>query len=84
MDLKGVPDELLKAELARREKKKSTYRPIPLANPDLSKLVTLTEIHIREIADGESEDSDSPHYIYEEVMQALYGPNVFEWINAEH
>jgi hypothetical protein len=81
-DLLDASDEQLRAELARRAKIAKSYRPIPLAQPDFSKLIACTEARIREIAENEGEDTDTSHYIYEEAMKAIYGPEVFNWINA--
>lgn len=43
----------------------------------------LCEEYMSNIANGKSmEDSDIEHYIFEETIQALYGKDVWKWING--
>lgn len=78
----SLTDEQLEREIERRKSiREKEERPKPLKNPDLSKLIKVCEERIKECEDGEGEDSDTPHYIYESAMQAIYGDDVFKWLN---
>lgn len=70
----------LKAELARREARDLLIPPELIENPDFSRIIKLCQDHIKEIADRSFyDDSDLKHYLYEEVMTALYGEKFWEW-----
>ena len=60
-------------------------RPQLIATPDIARLVETTEAYMTELGALEpgntSVDSDYDHYIYEEVMTALYGKAVWGFIN---
>jgi hypothetical protein len=49
---------------------------------DLSKIVATCESYLDEVEERGAVDSDLTHYLFEEVMRALYGDNVFKWINS--
>lgn len=62
-------------------------RPTPNKNLDIKKIIESTE----EILDFyESEDfhedrtSDYNHYLVEEIMQLVYGEDVYDWINDHY
>ncbi len=62
-------------------------RPTPNKNLDIEKIIESTE----EILDFyESEDfhedrtSDYKHYLVEEIMQLVYGEDVYDWINDQY
>ena len=51
--------------------------------PDWAPLITLCEQQLDDVQAGESDDdSDLDHYIYEAALTALYGPDIFKWMNA--
>ena len=78
-DLRTATTEELQAELARREKE---ARPKPLDRPDWAPLIKLCEQQLDDVQAGEStDDSDLDHYIYEEALIAVYGPDIFTWMN---
>ena len=53
--------------------------PDQIHNPDLEGLRELVrEVFDKMCAGEEEEDSDMEHYIFEEVIMALYGKNAFE------
>jgi len=56
-------------------------KPTKLENIEIDTLVQLCQDRIDEIADGDDVDSDLPHYIYEAAMEAVFGNNVWSWIN---
>jgi hypothetical protein len=54
--------------------------PVPLANPDWSKLINTAVSHLATY----DEDNDDKHYIYEEAMQAIFGPDIFSRLREIH
>jgi len=58
-------------------------RPKPIEVYDLRRLIEVCELYLDEIENGEDEDSDSPHYIFEAAISAIYGDRAWEWINDE-
>lgn len=54
--------------------------PIPLANPDWSKLIKTATSHLSTY----DEDNDDMHYIYEEAMRAIFGPDIFKRLRETH
>jgi hypothetical protein len=73
-------DEQLEAELERIEQVRNAP-PAPLENPDFSSLVSIAKEKIRTIVD--KKDVNTNQFFYEEVMEAVYGYEIFDWIN-EH
>jgi hypothetical protein len=56
-------------------------KPVPpLEDIDYSKVKKECEVHIQEIADGKV-DTDAEHWIYEAAMEAVYGKDVWNWVN---
>ena len=56
--------------------------PQMLDPPNLGGLKRACQRYIDEVAElGGKVDDDYPHYIFEEAVQALFGPEVFKWIN---
>ena len=61
-----------------------TERPQPLMATSMSwiPVILICKEHMDQLAeDGSSNDMD--HYIYEKVMEAVYGPDVWDWVNQE-
>lgn len=82
-DIRKISDAELRAEIERRRQEKAAKeRPKLLANPDFSALTQLTERYF-DALESKQGDEDDDHYIYEEVLKALYGPKVFDWINKK-
>jgi hypothetical protein len=67
-------DEELKDELVSRVQDRE---PKLLKTPDFSKLIKACE----EVISAGHNDNDFKHSIYEEAMTALYGEDVFDWLN---
>jgi hypothetical protein len=59
-------------------------RPIVRNNIDWDEVIQLTEQHLDEVEDGESEDSDTVHLIFEAVLTAVYGTGVHSWESSNH
>ena len=75
--LKNATTEQLRRELARREVK----LPEPVASPDFSRVIAICKQKITELKEQGYDDDDTAHNIYEEAMVAVFGPDVFDWIN---
>jgi hypothetical protein len=60
-----------------REKKMD--RPKVLDNIDWDEVKEIAKQYLDEVEYDGVEDSDTPHYIFEAVMMAIYGPKVFDW-----
>jgi len=58
-------------------------RPKALEQPNLERLKATIEEHFdeREAGQDPAGDSDLPHYVYEEALKALYGEDVFSYLN---
>lgn len=83
MDLKDFSNEELKRELSAREEKEFKISvPKQLDNPDFSGIIKSAQSVIDEIVAGEyHEDNDDSHYMYEDVMEAVFGKGVWKFIN---
>lgn len=81
-NLKHISETELRKELAFRESERAKT-PIPehQVEYDWSKVVNLATSVRDTLAEGEYVDEDMPHYIYEEVMKAVFGEKYFEWHN---
>lgn len=76
----------LKAELQRRENaERLAAIPKPIENPDFSNLVNQCNQYITDLSERifPGEDGDFKEYIFEEAMKAVYGKNVFAWVNEK-
>jgi hypothetical protein len=76
----GVSDAELLAELARRQKLANTP-PMPVANPDWSRVYNMTLEMVKEVSDPDGYSKDFQQYLFEEVMKTVFGPKFFDWWN---
>lgn len=73
------PQEL--RELAdKKEKAALKIKPI-IKDVDIGSIVGITEEYLQSLQDGTTVD-DIEHYIYETVMEAVYGKEVWIYINS--
>lgn len=80
MSLKNYTKEQLEDELKRREE---LVIPIQLESPDLTDLKRVTAEYIEELSKNPAGDmTNSEHFVFEEAMEAIYGKNIFDWINS--
>jgi hypothetical protein len=57
-------------------------KPEVQKNIDWSGVISNAQYEVDEIEKGTyHEDNDNAHYIYEAVMQAIYGKDYFKWMN---
>ena len=81
MDLYKASTKELEAELAKRKADKVQV-PTPLPSPNFTNLIAMVVAAIAETTEHGYEDDDFQHYVYEEVMKAIYGVDFFDWLNA--
>jgi hypothetical protein len=77
-ELEKYSDEQLEEELNRRN---APPKQLEDEDVDLTKLRSITEEFLGYLHVNNREIKDGTHYIYEEVMKTLYGPDIFYWIN---
>tara|TARA_R100001530_G_scaffold26226_4_gene21141 strand:- start:20303 stop:20494 length:192 start_codon:yes stop_codon:yes gene_type:complete len=57
-------------------------KPVQIKEPDFNKLRNLCQLHLDFCASADFHgDNDDGHYIYEEAMEAIFGKDVFKFIN---
>lgn len=85
MDLTTASDKELAAELERRKlAKELAETPKMLKNIDWTEVINNAESEVDDILAGTyHEDNDDAQYMYEAVMQAVYGKKYFEWKNKK-
>jgi len=55
-------------------------KPTPLDNPDFQKLIDYCNNYLERLAEDKADDDDK-HYLYENVLDIIYGDKVWEFIN---
>ncbi len=83
MNLKSFTDDELQQELGRRQAKiKKESKPKPLDNINWDDVIAHANDIISDIDNGSyHEDNDDTQYMYEGVMTAVFGKDIFDWIN---
>ena len=79
MSLNRYSDDELLEEIERR--KEDIPEKLPKEERDWSTVKTNAAEHLDNIRRGKGRDDDDEHFIYESVMVALYGKDVWKWIN---
>lgn len=58
--------------------------PHPVSNPDFTRLIGACDEYLQEIEEyGFCTNSDLRQWIHEESLKAIYGEDIFEWINSQ-
>lgn len=82
IDLSKISGDELQAELDRRRSVPPAL-PIPLSNPDFTKLRDMIVAEATTTQEKNGEDDDFSHYVYEAAMEAVYGPDAYwDWVNS--
>jgi hypothetical protein len=81
MNIRQFSNGELEKELERRKREKAM--PLPIDNPDFGDLIGVCKQYIREIAEYGRADEDYDHYIYEAALAAIYGKDVWRFINGK-
>ncbi len=80
--LKEITDEALQAELDRRKAERDEKaKPQPIADPDWSRVRAMTVNHVEDVLRGVREGKDIEHYIYEQVLETVYGAGIWSPLN---
>lgn len=79
MSLSDYSDEALQEELEERQKLKKI--PQPLNGIDYSEVYASAVEYMTGLSESGSEPKDAKHYMYETVMEAIYGPEIWDYIN---
>ena len=80
--LKEMTDEELQAELDRRKAKRDKAAiPVPIEEPDWSRVKIMAMDHVGRTLRRERESKDIDHYIYELVLEAVYGADIWNTLN---
>jgi hypothetical protein len=75
-------DDLKKVITDREEALAKLKIPVPLKKPDFHKILDAAKKHIDYLANKDyEEDNDEEHIVYDVVIEAIYGRDVWEWIN---
>jgi hypothetical protein len=78
----GITTTELRVELERREQaEKQASIPQPLEMPNYQQLINTCHDYIHELAMLGYADEDYKHYIYEAALEAIYGNDVWTFIN---
>lgn len=75
-------DEDLAAELERRKKAIDAHPPM-IGNFNWNPLLDMLDYNAKQSIKQGFEDEDFPHYVYEEVLKAVYGKDYFGWKNKQ-
>ena len=78
---KETTDEALQAELDRRKaEREEEAKPRPVAEPDWSRVKEAAIDHVeRSMRYGREKDVE--HYIYEQVLETVYGADIWDTLN---
>ena len=76
-------DEQLLGAIKNIKKTLERRKNIPkiVDSPDISELVSACEEHINSIKDFGHSCKNDKQWIYEEALEAIYGKNIFDWVN---
>lgn len=80
MALKDYSDEELMTEMNRRKALETA--PVMLDNPNYDAIRNSARGVIDEIIQCGCMDDDTKHYMYETVMEAFYGKDIWKWKNT--
>lgn len=61
----------------------SVPQPLEDSEIDLSSLKRTCVDHVNAINEQGEDNDDVEHYIYEEAMTTIFGPDIFTWINKK-
>jgi predicted membrane GTPase involved in stress response len=79
MALSDYSDEELQEELEKRQKLKDILQP--LDNIDYSSVYASAVEYMAELSESGREPKDCQQHMYEDVMEAVYGKKVWDYIN---
>lgn len=71
------------ADLLKEIKRRQKEGPKPIESPDFSKVMGMVLDLLHNAQQDEYWSDDNDHYIFEAVMEAIYGPDFFDWWNSK-
>ena len=80
--LSEFSDEELFEEINERWKERKD-KPQQLETPDLTKLKNVCDEYLRWLEKERRGNRNVEHFIFEEALKALYGEDIFFWINEQ-
>jgi hypothetical protein len=86
MDNLGVYDtKQLEDELARRKREaEEGAKPKPIESPDWTGVQATCESYVEALFRRGYVDSDDKQWIFEAAMEAVFGKDVWPWVNSRH
>ena len=57
-------------------------KPTPIENPDFRKLIDMAKLELEQV-ENKTERTMHSYFYYEQVMLAVFGEDVFKWINSK-
>ena len=67
----------------RAEERRANDTPKPLDEIDTERMINAAKKHIAFCASSEyHSDNDETTWIYEDIIEAVYGPTIWDWING--
>jgi hypothetical protein len=74
-------DEL--EQLLEKKRKELKKAPAPLMVPNFDNIVQTAKDYVADI-ENDREPRDIEHWCFEAVLEAVYGPKVWHWLNGLH
>lgn len=81
MNIKQFSVSELEKELERR--KRLRVIPNPVDDPDYKDLIGVCKQYLHELAEYGHADDDYEHYIFEAAMTAIFGKDVWKFVNSK-
>lgn len=79
--LKNEIDRLEAERKRLQDERELATMPKPVENPDWTEVKKMCQEVISQLAKDGWYDEDLKHYIYESAMEAVFGKDVFTWMN---
>jgi hypothetical protein len=81
-------DKMSPAQLrALADQKQASLESIPPINSDIdwSSVIKQASGYVKQLADNGNiqDDDDMKQFLFEDVMLAVYGPDIFKWLNSQ-
>lgn len=82
-DINKLSIEELEAELKKRKEKSDLDSiPKPLENIDIDAIKKIAQDELEHITKSGQNSKDIEHWMYEAVMESVYGKDIFNYINS--
>lgn len=81
--IEAAMEELRVKFNSEMQRLKDELKPQPLQSPDYTALKELCALYIDAVAKRGWPTDDDKRHIFEAAMEAIYGPDVFEWVRNQ-